>query len=57
MGVSTLSSRTLFLFFFFRMTSIATASSDVLIFKPRILDLTDKPSSIQNPKFFGAAFG
>jgi len=28
-----------------------------LIFKPRVLDLTDKRSSIQNPKFFGAAFG
>jgi hypothetical protein len=39
------------------MTLIATASSDVLIFTHRILDLTDRPFSIQNPKFFGAAFG
>jgi hypothetical protein len=39
------------------MTSIAPASSDVLIFTRRILDLTDKPFSIQNPQFFGAAFG
>jgi hypothetical protein len=30
-GVSTLSSSTLFVFFFFRMTLIAAASSDVLI--------------------------
>jgi hypothetical protein len=39
------------------MTLIATASSDVLIFTGRILDLTDKLFSIQNPQFFGAAFG
>jgi hypothetical protein len=35
---------------------IATASSDVLIFTRRIPDLTDRLFSIQNPKFFGAAF-
>jgi hypothetical protein len=39
------------------MTLIATASGDVLIFTRRILDLTDKPFSMQNPQFFGAAFG
>jgi hypothetical protein len=40
------------------MTLIATASSsDVLTFTRRILDLTDWPFSIQNPKVLGAAFG
>jgi hypothetical protein len=37
--------------------TIATASSDVLILTRRILDLTDRPFSIQNSQFFGAAFG
>jgi hypothetical protein len=32
------------------MTLIATASSDVLIFTRRILDLTNEPFSIQNPE-------
>jgi hypothetical protein len=46
----------LYLVRFFRMALIATASSGVLIFTRRILDLTDRPFFNSESQVLGAAF-